>query len=479
MSTSTSTLPQNNELNEQSRKQLIRLLALILIFAVMNGTMFNVAIPDISETFGLMPSQVSWVMTGYVMVYAIASVMYGKLADMYPIRNLLTIGIALFAAGSLLGFFAPNYTTLLAARVLQAMGGATIPALSFIIPARFFPSEKGKVFGIIASTVAFASGVGPIAGGMIGGVLEWRYLFLFPAVSVLAIPFFRKWIPHEETRGGRLDIFGGLLTASVVASLLSYVTTLNPWFLILFAVSVPLFIWRMKTAEDPFINPAILADASFRTTVLTSFLGTSAMFGLIFVIPIMLRELYDMSTLGIGLMLFPGAMLAGIFGRYGGRLVDEKGSRFVVRLAFILITAGVFFISTFAGALPVVLALAIVVAYLGFPLVQSSTAGLLSSILPAEKNGVGFGLFNLFNFISGAFSSAIFGAVLDWQSVTYTLNPVAAHGDHAIFSNVFFSLGIVALIALFIFSRTFRSQETDPSFTKHEPAQREAAAEAR
>ncbi|WP_052366081.1 MFS transporter [Geomicrobium sp. JCM 19055] len=139
------------EMSPSHKKNLVRLLAILLTFTVINGTMFNVTIPDIAESFNLMPSQVSWVMTGYILVYAIGSVMYGKLADVIPLKRLLTIGIVLFSFGSILGFLSPNYTTLLIARILQALGGAAIPALGFIIPSRYFTHDRGKVFGIISS----------------------------------------------------------------------------------------------------------------------------------------------------------------------------------------------------------------------------------------------------------------------------------------------------------------------------------------
>ncbi|WP_052398947.1 MFS transporter [Geomicrobium sp. JCM 19039] len=211
-------------MDSQRKKKLVLLLAILLTFTVINGTMFNVTIPDIAETFGLLPSQVSWVMTGYILVYAIGSVMYGKLADMVPLKTLLTVGILLFSLGSVLGFLSPNYGTLLAARILQALGGAAIPALGFIIPSRYFDTDRGKVFGIISSTVAFASGVGPIAGGMIGGVLEWRYLFLVPATACLAIPLFRKWLPDERVHFQKIDYIGAILVSVFVSTLLLFVT---------------------------------------------------------------------------------------------------------------------------------------------------------------------------------------------------------------------------------------------------------------
>lgn len=418
--------------------------------------MFNVAIPDIAEHFDLLPSQVSWVMTGYILVFSIGSLMYGKLADIYPIKNILTLGLILFATGATLGLLAPNYPTLLAARIIQAMGGATIPALAFIIPARFIPGERGRVFGIISSTVAFASGIGPIAGGIIGGILSWRFLFVFSMLAVFAIPLLRRWIPDEEKRDGVVDVPGALFIATTVAFLLVFITTGLWWAPLIFIGSLALFIWRTATAKHPFIQPSLLKNKNYTITVATSFMGTSVLFGMIFIIPIMLRDLYELNTLAIGLVLFPGAMAAGLIGQAGGRLVDKKGSVPVVKLALLLVAGGTFFISTFAGFHPLVIACCLLVTYLGFPLIQSSTANLLSIIVPKKETGVGIGMFNLLNFMSAAIGSAVYGRILDIESTTVLLNPLALNEANVIYTNLFLSLTVIALLAFTLFSQKFK-----------------------
>ncbi|MBU9723610.1 MULTISPECIES: MFS transporter [Bacillaceae] len=449
----------NQEINASQKNKLTLLLCIILTFTVMNGTMFNVAIPDIAEEFQLLPSQVSWVMTGYILVFAIGSLMYGKLADIYPIKTLLTIGIILFASGATLGFISPNYSTLLAARILQAMGGATIPALSFIIPARFMPNERGRVFGIVASTVAFASGVGPIAGGLVGGAFNWRFLFIFSMISIIAIPFLRKWLPDEEIRPGKVDIIGAIIIAIAISSTLMFITTLSIIPLVVAILSFGLYTWRAFTHDQPFIQPDMLKNKYYSTTILTSFLGTVCMFGMIFVIPIMARDLYSLSTVQIGFLLFPGAMAAGIIGQYGGKLIDKHGSYPILRVAFLLVIIGSFLISTFIGLPAWVIAASILIQYMAFPLIQSSTANLLTVIIPKERTGVGIGLFNLVNFLAGAIASAIFGSILDLENTSIQLNPLGQNGPNIIYSNLFIGLTVLSVIAVTIFSLVYKNNK--------------------
>ena len=165
-------------------------MAVTIFFSVLNGVMFNVAIPEIALTFKLIPSEVSWVMTAYMVTFALGSLVYGKLADSIPVKRLITIGLILLNLGSLLGFMAGSYPLLILARIIQASGGAAIPALAMLVATRYFPLKyKGRVLGVIAATVSMAAAFGPILGGFITSAMNWRYLFLMTLLTLGALPF--------------------------------------------------------------------------------------------------------------------------------------------------------------------------------------------------------------------------------------------------------------------------------------------------
>lgn len=441
--------------SSESRKIML-LTCIILAFAVMNGTMFNVAIPDISESFQLTPSQVSWVITSFTTIFAIGTLVYGKLADYFPLRSLYTIGLSLFALGSFIGFLSPNYETLIAARILQAMGAAAVPPLSFLVPIRFFKPDKGKMFGFLASTIAFASGIGPIVGGTIGGLLDWRFIFLLSVTSAFAIPLFRKWFPNESRQQGKIDFIGAALVGLTVTSLLFIITTVSWWAFIFFLLFFSLLVWRIHAVSYPFIDPRMLRIKKYTVTLLTSYLGNTIVFGLIFLLPIMLRGLYGLSMMEIGLILFPGAIASGFIGQWIGRVIASRGGKPVIQFGLLLISTGAFFISTFAGANPLFITLGLLIAYLGFPLIQSGTADLISSNLSEKENGVGMGLFNLMNFLAGAFSSAFFGKLLESGDSSMQLNPFSLLGENLIYSNIYLIFTILGLISLSFFSFSYR-----------------------
>lgn len=435
--------------------KIMALTSAVLAFAVMNGTMFNVAIPDIAEDFNLQPSQVSWVITSFTTLFAIGTLIYGKLADLYSIRTLYTISLLLFSAGSFIGFLSPNFETLIAARALQAMGAAAVPPLSFLVPLRFFPDSKGKLFGFLASTIAFSSGIGPIIGGTVGSLLDWRYIFLLSAASILAIPFFRKWFPAESAKHGKIDYSGALYVGTAVTSLLFAITSTSLTAFLLFAVFLFVLIRHSAKTTDPFIDPRMLKIKPYSVTLSVSYLGNVIVYGLIFLLPIMLRDLYDLSMMQIGWVLFPGAIASGLIGRWVGTVIGKRGGRPIVNYGLLLISAGALLISCFAASGPSLIAFGLFLAYLGFPLIQSGSADLVTSHLSERQSGVGMGLFNLMSFLAGAFSSAVFGTVLENGHDSIRLNPLVLTSDATIYSNIFFTFTIIGLVAFAFFHRFY------------------------
>ncbi|MGP4062267.1 MFS transporter [Halobacillus litoralis] len=458
----------NKEQAVKNPKGLLISLCAVMMMSVMNGTMFNIAVPDIAKTYQLLPSEVSWVMTGYIMVYAVGALTYGKLADYYPYRTLITFGLTIFCLGSLFGFFAQNYGMVLLARVIQAVGGAMIPALVFLAPIKYFPNERGRVLGIVSSVMAFASGIGPIAGGFIAGFLDWRYLFLTSALIIVTLPFLRRNLPQEAVKKGYIDFVGAALIAGFISSLLLGITLGVSW---LFIVSVAFFllnIWRMKTIEEPFIPAHLFKNIKYRTTIITSFLSIVCLFGMMFMLPIMFRDAYEMGTMTIGLVLFPGALSAALMGQKGGKLVDTKGNTFVLYLALTLLAVGFLLLSTLVGAHPYVVSAAIIVAYMSFPLVQASSADILANILHKNETGVGMGVFNLLNFVSGALSGAIIGKSLDIFNPGQPFNWFGFEGTTAVYSNVFLAFSLIIIIGFVQFRMNY--EKNNQTYSQKKPA---------
>lgn len=114
--------------------------------------MVNVVVPQIGEDFGAAQAQVGWVITSFLLSYAISIPLYGRASDLYSVRSLYVFGLAVFAVGSLLSALAPNLGFLVAGRIVQAVGGAAIPALGTVAVTKALPAgERGAALGLITS----------------------------------------------------------------------------------------------------------------------------------------------------------------------------------------------------------------------------------------------------------------------------------------------------------------------------------------
>lgn len=440
---------QNKESLTYSPK-IILLICLALAFAVMNGTMFNIALPDVAETFALRTTQVSWMVTSFITVFALGTLIYGRLADLFPIRTLYTTGIALLAFGGLIGFLAISYEMLIIGRIVQAMGAAAIPSLSFIIPVRYFPEHRGQVFGYLAATIAFASGIGPIVGGFVGGILSWRFIFLISVISALAIPIFRKSLPVGSRRPGKIDYIGALLVGLLVICLLFALTKLIVLPLFMAGCVFILLVWRIKAVPDPFINPKMLKHASYSRILLTSFFGTFIISGVLFTMPLLLRELYRSSTMEIGLIMFPGALAAGLLGKYVGKSIMNKGGERFTFFGLMFVTCGTLILSYVIGSSVWIVTIALFIAYIGFPFIQSATADLISQCLDEKESGTGLGLFNLVNFFAGAFSSAFLAKLIEMDEM-FAFHPLRTDQANVVYNGIYLILGILGLLTTISF----------------------------
>ena len=149
-------------------RALLAVVAVAVFVIVMNGSMTNVALPTIGAEFGASEAQAGWVITGYLLVFAVGVPLYGRLSDVYSLRNVFCAGLAVFALGSLVCALAPSLTVLVGGRMLQAAGGAAIPALSSTSVARLLPpGSRGGALGLVVSSVGVGGAVGPVVGGMV------------------------------------------------------------------------------------------------------------------------------------------------------------------------------------------------------------------------------------------------------------------------------------------------------------------------
>jgi len=402
----------------QPGNAIVYLLGCLLLFSVMNVTVFNVALPEISADLRISPAPAGWVITGYALVYAVGSLTYGKLADLFPLKTLMTFGILLFAAGSIVGFVSQGYAGLLAGRLLQSAGASSIPALAMLIPARYFPPERrGAVMGLIAAFIALSAGIGPIVGSAVTGAAHWKYLFLLSLGTLIVLPFLRRALPAETRRPGTIDALGAALLAGAVAALMLAITNAGAAaaaaYAALSAVLLALFIVRGKRAAEPFIALSLFTEGPYRFAVLAMTLSSIAGFSLMLIVPLMLDAMFGLGADRIGLVLFPAAIAAALMGRIGGRWTDRFGSVPMLLAAASLMIGGYLLLAGLSRLGVWVVAACLILPNVGFVFTQSAMSKLVSLLLPPHRLGAGMGVFSMSNFLSGAVGGALATAAVD------------------------------------------------------------------
>lgn len=442
----------NFSISQENR--MIRLLCFLVPFAVMNSIMLNIALPFIAAEFDITPSSASWVITISGILSALGALIYGKLADHFGIKNLATFGVLMFSGGSIICFFAGNYSLLIAGRVIQGIGVSSIPSLAMLIPVRYIAEERrGKALGIVASTLAFAGVIGPILGGIFTGYFQWRYLFLFSLLIILALPLIRKWFPNEVHQNkGKIDVISAGLLAAGVILLMQAITMFNLWLFFGSVCFLVLFFIRQKKSSSPFIPLKLFTIPSYRHGILMGAINTITNFGVFLITPLLFSQVYGLKGDWIGLLLVPAAIISGLLGKFGGSLADRKGIRYILIVSILLLSVGFISLSTFAGYTPWGVSICLILAEVGYIFMQPSMAKWVSQNLPQENSGIGMGIYGLSNFLWIAVSGTIVTKLVEFSQWP-AINPLAAVGQSEIYSNIYLTFFVLTLLNLLFLYR--------------------------
>src|SRR6202049_5087583 len=145
---------------------------------LLDTTIVNVAIPAMSAGLNTTLDQILWVLNAYILVYAVLLITAGRLGDLYGQRNLFAAGPASFTIASALCGLSQDENQLIAARVLQGVGGALlVPQTLAILTSLFPPERRGAAFGIWGAVAGLATITGPTLGGLLVTALDSRWIF--------------------------------------------------------------------------------------------------------------------------------------------------------------------------------------------------------------------------------------------------------------------------------------------------------------
>lgn len=402
--------------------------------AVLDATIVNVALPKIMAAFGVSVDKVEWVLTAYLLVFAVMLPTSGWVADHFGYKRTYLLGLFVFTFGSFLCGLSWNEDALIVFRIVQGMGaGFMMPVGMAIITREFPPERRGTALGFWAIAAAASVSLGPLAGGYLVDHFTWQTIFDVN-VPVGLLGMFATIVIQREYRTEHVRSFdaGGFVSVTVfLTSLLLALTSGNAawntggWtsqFMIacyiLASLGALAFFIIESIVEYPLIDLGLLKNFNFGLTNLVLFIFGLGMFGSTFLLPLYLQNSLGYTAYEAGLMFLPMGILQGILAPIAGYLSDKQNPKIPALVGIVFLAASLYmnsFISIFSERDQIMVSLYVRGIGMGLIFTPLSTLALLD--IPRRKMAQASGLFNVIRQVGGSFGVAILAAMLTRRMV--------------------------------------------------------------
>src|SRR6202789_1088997 len=313
--------PSPPTLAPSSRRLLPWLVAVALFMESLDTTILNTAVPAVAAALHVAPLSMKSVLASYTLSLAIFIPISGWVANRFGTRRLFASAIAIFSLGSFLCGMSTNIHVLVACRILQGCGGSMmVPVGRLVLVRTFAKSELVRAMSFVSIPALIAPMLGPIAGGLIVGYLQWRFIFFVNIpIGLPGLILVSLHVPDYRERTDPLDVTGLILFGSGVA-LLSYVLevfgehTLNTLeILALLGVSIALlarYRFHATRTAPPVLRLALFRIRTFRAAVSGSFITRLGVGGIPFVMPLLYQVGLGFTPIQSGLLMMPQAIVA-------------------------------------------------------------------------------------------------------------------------------------------------------------------------
>jgi EmrB/QacA subfamily drug resistance transporter len=321
--------------------------------ASVEATVVNVALPEIGRDLGSEVSGLQWVLNGYLLTLAGLILLGGSLGDRFGRRRVFTLGIVWFTAASALCAVAPSLELLVAARVLQGVGGALLtPGSLAIIEAVFLREDRPRAIGAWSALGGVAAALGPLLGGLLIDAVSWRAVFLLPIpLGLLVIVAAARHVPEtrDPSSTGRIDVPGALLiTAGLAGGTFALIQAAEGGALpaaVLGLAGLVGFVLVERRTAHPMLPLEIFSSRQFSSANALTFVVYAALGGVFFLLVAVLQVSLGYSGTAAGAAALPITVLMLLLSARAGALAQRIGPRIPLTVGPLLIAAGMLLLS--------------------------------------------------------------------------------------------------------------------------------------
>jgi EmrB/QacA subfamily drug resistance transporter len=402
--------------------------------AILDSSIVNIAIPKMMTIYGASTDQIQWVLTGYMLTMGIVIPLTGYLGDSFGYKRIYIFALAVFTMGSALCGMAWSTETMVAARVVQAIGGGMIMPVGMSMIYRIVPVEKrGLALGVWGISAMAAPAIGPTLSGYIVEYLDWRLIFTINIpVGVIGVAL--AFIILQETpkiKNMKFDIWGalsiatGLFTLLLALSKVSAKGWTSSYTIIMFTISLlslTTFVLIELNVKDPLLELRVLKIFPYSLSMVINVITTIGLFGGVFLTPLYMESLRGFTAMQTGILMLPSAILTGLMMPVSGKLFDKFGAKGITVTGLGILAACTYALSKVTMDTPyesVRLILALRGMGMGLCMMPIQTAGM--NAVPMQLTGRASALNNTVRQVAGSVGIAILTTILQHRQAFHSV----------------------------------------------------------